>query len=125
MSPEQNARFEREFAPRLAERIMSLYRKGEVSVDIVPRRGPALPTRIEVSGVTSEVGLPHRLNVYLAWSDDAIVALLAEADTARFDRYLAALPVTIERWQRELPVDFGTRTQRDPVVMIGDLDFDA
>ena len=40
-------------------------------------------------------------------------------------KVFAALPVTIERWQMELPVDFSSRTQHDREILIGDLDFDA
>jgi hypothetical protein len=125
MNPEVRARFETEFAPRIATRLRGLYQPGEVKVDVVPHDGQGSPTCIDVIGLTSTVGLPNRLNVRLAWRDDAIAGLLAEPDPSRFDRYLAALPVTIERWQMELPVDFSTRTQRDREILIGDLDFDA
>ncbi|QVN23532.1 DUF5594 family protein [Burkholderia pyrrocinia] len=125
MNPEVRARFETEFAPRIAARLLGLYRPGEVKVDVVPQVGQGSPTCVDVIGLTSTVGLPNRLNARLAWRDDAIDDLLAEPDRGRFDRYLAALPVTIERWQMELPVDFGTRTQRDREILIGDLDFDA
>ncbi|WP_256218067.1 DUF5594 family protein [Burkholderia contaminans] len=110
---------------RASRRKLGLYQPGEVRVDVVPHDGQGSPTRVDVIGLTSTVGLPNRLNARLAWRDDAIDALLAEPDRSRFDRYLAALPVTIERWQMELPVDFSTRTQRDREILIGDLDFDA
>lgn len=125
MTPEQHERFETDYAPRIVERLLSLYRHGDVKVSVVPRDPQGRPASISVIGITSEVGLPNRLNAFLAWSDDAIERLLAEPDRSRFDRYLAALPVKIEQWQMELPVDFSTRTQRDPEIMISDLDFDA
>ncbi|AXF25651.1 hypothetical protein CUJ89_35030 [Burkholderia pyrrocinia] len=125
MNSDVRARFETEFAPHIAARVLGLYRPGEVKVDVVPHDGQGSPTCVEVIGLTSTPGLSNRLNVRLAWRDDAIDALLAEPDRSRFDRYLAALPVTIERWQMELPVDFSTRTQRDREILIGDLDFDA
>ncbi|UXU85528.1 DUF5594 family protein [Burkholderia sp. S-53] len=125
MNPDVRARFETEFAPRIAARLLGLYRTGEVKVDVVPHDGQGSPTCVDVIGLTSSVGLPNPLNARLARRDDAIDDLLAEPDRSRFDRYLAALPVTIERWQMELPVDFSTRTQRDREILIGDLDFDA
>ncbi|RQS96734.1 DUF5594 family protein [Burkholderia seminalis] len=125
MNSDVRARFETEFAPRIAARLRGLYPPGDVKVDVVPHDGQGSPTCIDVVGLTSTVGLPNRLNARLAWCDDAIAGLLAEPDHGRFDRYLAALPVTIERWQMELPVDFSSRTQRDREILIGDLDFDA
>ncbi|MDF3084206.1 DUF5594 family protein [Burkholderia sola] len=125
MNPDVRARFETEFAPRIATRLRDLYQPGEVKVDVVPHDGQGSSTCVDVIGLTSTVGLPNRLNARLAWRDDAIASLLAEPDRSRFDRYLAALPVTIERWQMELPVDFSSRTQRDREILIGDLDFDA
>lgn len=125
MNPDVRARFETEFAPRIAARLLGLYRPGEVKVEVVPHDGQGSPTCVDVIGLTSTVGLPNPLNARLAWRDEAIDDLLAEPDRSRFDRYLAALPVTIERWQMELPVDFSTRTQRDREILIGDLDFDA
>ncbi|WP_260433442.1 DUF5594 family protein [Burkholderia cepacia] len=97
MSPEIRARFETEFAPRIAARVLGLYQPGDVRVEVVPHDGQGSPTCVDVIGLTSTVGLPNRLNARLAWRDDAIAALLAEPDRSRFDRYLAALPVTIER----------------------------
>ncbi|WP_322085342.1 DUF5594 family protein [Burkholderia sp. BCC1999] len=124
MNPDVRARFETEFAPRIAARLRGLYQPGDVRVDVMPPDGQGSPT-VDVIGLTSTVGLPNRLNARLVWRDDAIADLLAEPDRSRFDRYLAALPVTIERWQMELPVDFSSRTQRDREIVIGDLDFDA
>ncbi|NTZ08643.1 DUF5594 family protein [Burkholderia metallica] len=125
MNPDVRARFETEFAPRIATRLRGLYQPGEVKVDVAPHDGQGSPPCVDVIGLTSTVGLPNRLNARLAWRDDAIASLLAEPDASRFDRYLAALPVMIERWQMELPVDFSSRTQRDREILIGDLDFDA
>ncbi|MGU3781864.1 DUF5594 family protein [Burkholderia metallica] len=125
MNPDVRARFETEFAPHIAARVRGLYEPGEVRVDVVPHDGQGRPTCVDVVGLTSTVGLPNPLNARLAWRDDAIEALLADPDRSRFDRYLAALPVTIERWQMTLPVDFSSRTQRDREILIGDLDFDA
>ncbi|WP_107314641.1 DUF5594 family protein [Burkholderia metallica] len=125
MNPDVRARFETEFAPHIAARVRGLYEPGEVKVDVVPHDGQGRPTCVDVVGLTSTVGLPNPLNARLAWRDDAIEALLADPDRSRFDRYLAALPVTIERWQMTLPVDFSSRTQRDREILIGDLDFDA
>ena len=125
MNPDVRARFETEFAPHIAARVRGLYEPGEVKVDVLPHDGQGRPTCVDVVGLTSTVGLPNPLNARLAWRDDAIEALLADPDRSRFDRYLAALPVTIERWQMTLPVDFSSRTQRDREILIGDLDFDA
>ncbi|MDS0861729.1 DUF5594 family protein [Burkholderia pseudomultivorans] len=125
MSPEIRARFDSEFAPRIAQRILGLYGHGDVRAEVVSADGQGGAACVEVTALTSTVGLPNPLNVRLAWRDDAIEALLAERDSSRFDRYLAALPVTIEQWQLALPVDFGSRTQRDREIVIGDLDFAA
>ncbi len=53
------------------------------------------------------------LNVHLTWRERAIEELLANPDN--FDAYLESLPSKMQRWMRERPIDFGSRTQRKPL----------
>ncbi|WP_455708816.1 hypothetical protein [Burkholderia arboris] len=62
MNPDVRARFETEFAPRIATRLLGLYQPGDVKVDVVPHDGQGSPTCVEVVGLTSTAGLPNRLN---------------------------------------------------------------
>ncbi|WP_155754736.1 DUF5594 family protein [Burkholderia anthina] len=53
MNPDVRARFETEFAPRIATRLRGLYQPGEVKVDVVPHDGQGSPTCVDATGTLS------------------------------------------------------------------------
>ena len=63
MNPDVRARFETEFAPRIATRLRGLYNPGEVKVDVVPHDGQGSPTCIDVIGLTSTVGAAAEIRI--------------------------------------------------------------
>jgi hypothetical protein len=122
-------RFETEFAPRIAETITSLF-DAQVRAKIIPSDDGAHPTRIQLFGEMTEREhvrhFPHPLNVDLTWDDDEIESLLTTPEgRARFQRYLNAIPRKLRNWQDARSIDFATRSQEDPAILIGGLDFGA
>ena len=93
MNQDSAARFDREFAPRIAAVIASLF-KQHVHVEVVPYAGTGHPTRVTLTGdrLVSPHGYVHPLNVSLTWDSDAINGLMRPDGEARFARYLGALP---------------------------------
>lgn len=107
-------KFEDEFAIRIAERIGGLYHAQQVTVDVV-RHESGHPSRVRIGAKSREgdTGFPYLLNVHLTWRERAIKELLANPDN--FDAYLESLPGKMQRWMQERPIDFGSRTQREPL----------
>lgn len=113
MNPKDCQRFEDEFAVRIAEKIGSLYYPQHVTVDVVSQGNGHLPAVRIVADSRGESGFPFPLNVYLTWREQAIEALLA--DPAGFEAYIESLPKKMQEWMQERPIDFGSRTQREPL----------
>jgi hypothetical protein len=125
MSPETLARFETEFAARIAETIAGL--DASVRVDVLPYEGHGHPTRVRVSGEPVEAlrYYPHPLNLHLTWDSDEIERLMCEGGQARFAGYLHAIPRKLDAWRNAREVDFRSHTQAEPEILIGGLDFEA
>jgi len=119
-------RFEREFAPRIAAMIASIFEQ-HVRVEVVPYTGAGHPTRVSLSGdrLANTHGYHYPLNVALTWDSDAIRGLMQPGGEARFARYLDALRVKLGNWEDGRAVDFGSRAQAEPAILIGGLDFEA
>jgi len=117
-------KFEDEFAIRIAERISSLYRAQQVTVDVV-RHENGHPSRVRIGAESREgdTGFPYLLNVHLTWRERAIEQLLTNPDN--FDAYLESLPGKMQGWMQERPIDFGSRTQREPLERLYLDHFDA
>lgn len=117
-------KFEDEFAIRIAERISSLYRAQQVTVDVV-RQENGHPSRVRIGAESREgdTGFPYLLNVHLTWRERAIEQLLTNPDN--FDAYLESLPGKMQGWMQERPIDFGSRTQREPLERLYLDHFDA
>jgi len=116
--------FEDEFAIRIAEKIGGLYHAQQVTVDVI-RHGNGHPARVRIGAESREgdTGFPYLLNVHLTWREGAIERLLANPDN--FDAHVESLPGKMQEWMQERPIDFGSRTQREPLERL-DLDhFDA
>ncbi|MCC8405345.1 DUF5594 family protein [Paraburkholderia sp. MMS20-SJTN17] len=126
MRPETAIRFEQEFAPRIAEAIAACFAK-TVHTEVVPRDAQRQPTRVRIHAAPlEELGhYPHPLNLYLTWDSDEIERLMGEQGSARFARYLAALPRKLNAWTQARELDFLTHTQGEPVALIGGLDFES
>jgi hypothetical protein len=126
MSIEAAHRFEEEFAPRIAARLASQFGP-TVHVEVVPREGPGHPTRVRIMGEASEYRHPYvyPLNVSLTWDSDEIERLMEPGGELRFAHYLDATVRKMACWETARPVDFGSRTQGEPEVLIGGLDFEG
>ncbi len=117
--------------PRIVERVTRVVDHG-VRVEILPYDSPAVPTRLHVSagpapweGDEHRRGYPCPLNVFLTWDDEEIERLMAPGGEARFLRYLDAIGAKLDAWQGARDVDLATRTQAEPMVLFGGLDFEA
>ncbi|MGA7777944.1 MAG: DUF5594 family protein [Paraburkholderia sp.] len=123
MSPETVARFETEFAPRIAETIAHL--DPSVRVEVLPYEGHGHPTRVRIVGEAVEAlrHYPHSLNLLLTWDSDEIERLMGEGGQARFAGYLRAIPRKLDAWRNVREVDFRSHTQAEPVILLGGLDF--
>jgi len=126
MSSEAAHRFEVEFAPRIAAALADRFGPS-VRVVVVPREGPGHPTRVRILGDASEHRHPYRfpLDVSLTWDVDEIARLIEPGGEARFEHYLEALVRKLAAWETARPLDFATRTQGEPVVLLGGLDFEG
>ncbi|WP_420996320.1 DUF5594 family protein [Cupriavidus sp. 30B13] len=122
MSHDIAARFDAEFAPRIAEALAGLFRH-RVHVELVRGESPA---RVHIHGEPLEGArrFAHPLNIYLSWDGLEIGALFAAGGEEKFAQYLAALPGKLRAWQAPRQIDFGTRSQADATVLLGGLDFE-
>jgi hypothetical protein len=131
LNRDQALRFETEFMPRIVERVVRVVDSG-VSVAILPYESPFVPTRLHVSAERApgeDDGHRHvypcPLNVFLTWDDEEIERLLRVGGEARFLRYLDAIAAKLDAWQGAREVDLATRSQAEPSVLFGGLDFEA
>jgi hypothetical protein len=129
MNQETAWRFDQEFAPRIAAAVRRIF-SGHVHVEVMPYEGAGHPTRVKITGdrLTNLHGhddYTHPLNVLLTWDSDAIHELMQPGGEARFARYLAAIPGKLQNWEGGRAVDFGSRSQAEPAILIGGLDFGA
>ncbi|MFM0737194.1 DUF5594 family protein [Paraburkholderia xenovorans] len=124
MRPESAARFDRQFAPRIAEALAACFAT-TVHTDVLPYGGHGHPTRVRIYAepLKELAHYAHPLNLYLTWDSDEIEELMGPAGPARFTAYLAALPRKLEAWRHARELDFLTHTQAEPVALIGGLDF--
>lgn len=126
MSNEALHRFEEAFAPRIAEKLAGHFGP-TVQVDVVPHAGHGHPTRVRLRGEPGEARHPYAyaLNVSLTWDIDEIERLMEPGGEARFAHYLEATVRKMASWETARPVDFATRTQGEPEILIGGLDFEG
>jgi hypothetical protein len=117
--------------PRIVERVARVVDRG-VRVAILPYESPLVPTRLHVSAARAPGESDgHRhvylypLNVFLTWDDEEIARLFDVGGEARFLRYLDAIAAKLDAWQGAREVDLATRSQAEPSVLFGGLDFEA
>lgn len=126
MRSESAARFDAEFAPRIAEAIAACFAT-TVHTEVLPYGGHGHPTRVRIHAAPLEdLGhYAHALNLYLTWDSDEIERLMGPHGEARFANYLAALPRKLTAWNHARELDFLSHTQAEPVALIGGLDFES
>lgn len=116
--------------PRIVERVTGVLGHG-VRVEVLPYESAAVPTRLHVSAERAHRegddprGYAHPLNVFLTWDDEEIERLMGVGGEARFLRYLDAMAAKLDAWQGARDVDLATRSQAEPAVLFGGLDFEA
>lgn len=117
-------RFEAEFVPQIVRRIVGLFGQG-LRVEMTPAAGREQPTRVcIVSDSVAPIGrFPYPLNIHLTWDLEEIEYLFEPGGLEKFDNYLAALPRKLTAWQAAREIDFRGRSQMQPEVLIGGLDF--
>ncbi|RQR57585.1 hypothetical protein DIE07_22265 [Burkholderia sp. Bp9002] len=126
MQPETARRFDTEFAPRIARAIAAFF-ADHVQTQVVPYAGHGHPTQVRIHSAPHEhvSGFAHPLNLELTWDTDEIERLMAPHGMQRFEHYLAALPRKLAAWQGARDIDLASRTQADPLVRLGGLDFEG
>ena len=130
MNREQALRFEAEFMPRIAESVARAVGHG-VRVEILPYEESCVPSRLHASAERAphadgdERGYACPLNVYFTWDEEEIERLLSAGGEARFLRYLDSIGAKLDAWQGAREVDLATRSQAEPSVLFGGLDFEA
>jgi hypothetical protein len=126
MNPEAAHRFENEFAPRIASWIAS-HLGASVCVEVVPSEGRGHPTRVRITGEPAPHRHPyaHPLNVLLTWDSAEIERLFEPDGEARFAHYLESTSQKLHAWESARPLDFETRTQGEPEILLGGLDFEG
>jgi hypothetical protein len=129
LSREQALRFETEIMPRIAESIARLVGR-TLTVEVIPGEHPHRPARLHVGAAPADSGerarrYPYDLNVFLTWDDEEIERLLNPGGEAVLQRYLEALGGKLRAWQGAREVDIPTRSQAEPSVLLGGLDFEA
>ena len=126
MNPETVARFDHEFAPRIAATLAGLFDTG-VHAEVLPYQGHGHPTRVRVWAEPIEAlrHYPHALNLHLTWDSDEIERLMDEDGETRFSRYLNALPRKLDAWHFARELDFRSYTQAEAEMLLGGLDFEA
>ncbi|MGF6772698.1 hypothetical protein P3T18_005192 [Paraburkholderia sp. GAS199] len=126
MHPEHAARFDQQFAPRIAEAVAALF-ASTIHTEVLPYGGHGHPTRVRIFATPLEnIGhYAHPLNLYLTWDSDEIERLMEAGGEARFSAYLAALPRKLQAWRHARELDFLTHTQGQPLTLLGGLDFES
>jgi hypothetical protein len=108
----------------MANKIASLYHAEQIIVEVI-RHGNGHPSRVRIGAENREgsTGFPCLLNVHLTWREGAIERLLE--NPTNFNAYVESLPGKMQGWMQERPIDFGSRTQREPLERLYLDHFDA
>jgi Domain of unknown function (DUF5594) len=126
MDPAVAHRFDTEFAPRIAHALADFF-GARAQVDVIPHASADRPTAITVRAPAREYlpGYLHPLDIRITWDPDEIERLMGPHGAERFANYLGALPRKLAAWEAARDVDFRSRSQADPSVLLGNLDFSA
>lgn len=123
--PVHAERFTTALLPCIVERIQRLTH-GLLHTDILPPCAPDQPARLRIwASVRRDGGrYAHPLDITLSWDSIEVDRLFASGGETRFAEYLDALPAKLNAWQEPRQIDLNSRTQADPAVLIGGLDFE-
>lgn len=126
MNPTTAHRFDEEFAPRIAQAVQTVIGPS-ADVHLQPYGGPGRPTTLKITAPIAERvrGMRHALNVHMTWDECEIASLMAQTGPQRFAHYLEALPRKLRAWQLARDFDFGTRSQAESLVLLGNLDLEG
>lgn len=126
MNPTIAHRFDAEFAPRIAQAIRDVVGP-KAKVQLTPYDGPSRPTTLKITAPISERvrGIRHPLNLHMTWDECEIASLMEPNGPRRFAHYLDALPRKLGAWQMARNFDLTTRSQADPLVLLGNLDLEG
>lgn len=128
MSTDAAHRFEDEFAPRIADTLANLFGP-DVQITIAPREGRGHPTRVRICAHATHEHWHHPyrypLDISLTWDIDEIERLMEPDGAARFEHYLESVPRKLASWETARDIDFDSRTQGEPEVLLGGLDFEG
>lgn len=118
-------RFNAEFLPRIAERVQSIFH-GTLNVELVPHASVDQPARLRIWATARAGGGRYAcpLDITLSWDSYEVDRLFASGGDQRFAEYLGALAGKLNAWQDARQIDFNSRTQADPTVLLGGLDFE-
>ena len=124
MTKKMTDRFEAEFAPLIAQRVSALFEQ-RIRIEIIPAGGHGLATRLHLQGDLVEpiARYAYPLNIEMTWDLEEIEYLFEVGGTDKFARYLTALPLKLKAWQVAREIDFTSRSQAQPHVLLGGLDF--
>lgn len=125
MHPVPAERFTAELLPRIAERI-ARFSRGTLHAEILPPLTSDQPARLRVRASTHPDGgrYGYPIDITLSWDGIEVDRLFASGGETRFAEYLDALPAKLNAWQEPRQIDLNSRTQADPAVLIGGLDFE-
>lgn len=125
MHPIPAQRFNAELLPRIVERVQ-LLSHGTLHTEILPPEAADQPARLRVWAPARPNGgrYAYPLDITLAWDGFEVDRLFASGGELRFAEYLEALPAKLHAWQEPRQIDFNSRSQADPTVLIGGLDFE-
>ncbi|WP_431796707.1 DUF5594 family protein [Cupriavidus metallidurans] len=123
--PDPAQRFNAELLPRIVERVQRLSH-GTLHADVLPPASPDLPARLRIWALPRSGGGRYAcpLDITMSWDSYEVDRLFGLGGDLRFAEYLDALPGKLDAWQEARQIDFGSRTQADPTVLLGGLDFE-
>ena len=126
MNPTIAHRFDAEFAPRIAQAIRDVIGP-HATIRLEPYGGPDRPTTLKINAPIAERvrGARQPLNVHMTWDECEIASLAETGGQHRFAHYLEALPRKLRAWQAARAFDLVTRSQAEPLILLGNLDLEG
>lgn len=126
MNPNTAHQFDAEFAPRIAEAIREIIGP-HAHIHLEPYGGPSQPTTLQITAPIVEHirDTRHPLNLHMTWDECEIASLMERDGPQRFAHYLEALPRKLRAWQAARNFDLITRSQAEPLVLLGNLDLEG
>ncbi|RDU96538.1 DUF5594 family protein [Trinickia dinghuensis] len=126
MNPTTAHLFDAEFAPRIAKAIRDVIGP-QARIQLDAYGGPSQPTTLKITAPIADRvrGARHPLNLHMTWDECEIASLMESSGPQRFAHYLEALPRKLGAWQAARDFDLATRSQAEPLVLLGNLDLEG